>query len=619
MTGTEHPGRLRWAVAAVLALSALSFLFSPFYMKYLRGKFQRDLPSGWEKVANNGSFAYASPLLYTARNIEEGMYAMKVRQAYLHGFPYDPYTHERSLRSWVFDSLMFYPLVPFVAAAGGDIHRGWALAHAVMGALWVWSFFIALKAFTDDKTLALVCAVFLFFFFDSLRALFLLPHAPLRAMAQWVFFLVAYATGQVQWMRLPTPGMSALLPFWLLGAAWRLSLCEKPRFLLSLLLGTACGLLCFLHAYEWVLACAALGFLFLLSLPSRLRAGARWNLGLALAASALVSAGYYLFARSMNGPVMEDIITRVGRHGRVFEPASLYFLPWAAFFYWKSRLAGERMKNLWLLLSACALAVAAAACIPLAVGYDIQFYGHTARLGSAAMLLGLLGWGLHRAQERFRLSAGNAAMLLCFLFAWVFLREKAWADTHYRIFGTPRHIEEALSWVDKNLPEESLVVSISGVATQQLGLLGRTRSLAAAGSPSYGSPVPTELMTRGLARILKTAHADPERFLAERWERSEERDTLKQQTAYFNRDISLEAAEAATWPVFLLDVEGFREQSVQARGLEILRYFKEEAPPPRPYWLWVGRLDEPLLKGKPQDFGGKLAYENPGVRIYSFE
>ena len=616
---TNPSPRLRWAVAAVLALSALSFLFSPFYMKYLRGKFRRDLPSQWEKVANNGSFAYASPLLYTARNIEEGMYAMKVRQAYLHGFPYDPYTHERSPRSWVFDSLMFYPLVPFVAAAGGDIHLGWALAHAALGALWVWSFFIALRIFTDDRKLALVLAVFLFFFFDSLRALFLLPHAPLRALPQWMFFLVAYATGQVQWMRLPTPGMSALFPFWLLAGAWRLSLAQKTRPALSLLLGAACGLLCFLHAYEWVFACAALGFFFLWALQSRLSQSARWNLGLAFFAAAAVSAGYYLFARSMNAPVMEDIITRAGRHGRVFERASLYFLPWAALFYWKSRRAGERLRGLWLLLSACALAVSAAALIPMAVGYDIQFYGHTARIASAAMLLGLLGWGLHGAQEKFRLGRIDAAMLLCFLFAWVFLREKAWADTHYKIFGTPRHMEEALSWVEKTVPEEGLVVSLSGVATQQLGLLGRTRSLAAAGSPSYGSPVPTEYILRGLARILKTARADPERFLAERWERSEERDTLKQQTAYFNRDISLEAAEAATWPVFLLDVEGFRERSVQARKLEILRYFKEEAPPPRPYWLWIGRLDEPFLKENPPSFGGKLAFENPGVRIYSFE
>ncbi len=33
----------------------------------------------------------------------------------------------------------------------------------------------------------------------------------------------------------------------------------------------------------------------------------------------------------------------------------------------------------------------------------------------------------------------------------------------------------------------------------------------------------------------------------------------------------------------------------------------------------VGRLDEPFLKEDPKGFGGKLAFENPGVRIYAFE
>ncbi len=69
MTGAEHPGRLRWAVAAVLALSALSFLFSPFYSRFLLSR----RPRCWARLIrtenarifsdNYGGGRYSSSIL----------------------------------------------------------------------------------------------------------------------------------------------------------------------------------------------------------------------------------------------------------------------------------------------------------------------------------------------------------------------------------------------------------------------------------------------------------------------------------------------------------------------------------------------------------------------------
>jgi hypothetical protein len=198
-------------------------------------------------------------------------------------------------------------------------------------------------------------------------------------------------------------------------------------------------------------------------------------------------------------------------------------------------------------------------------------------------MLGLLAWAAERWSLDFLKRC--AGVLIACVFAWVFLREKAWSDTHYKIFGTPQHMEEGLRWLDANAPKGRLVVSISAPATQMAALETDSRSLVTSGSPSYASPVSTERILRGLAAALKTAGADPEKFLRERWDESQAKDTLKQQTAYFNRDVSPETCENGTWPVFMLDTEGFRPEAVQSRRQEILRYYAEEGPADGPFWL----------------------------------
>ncbi|MFA6029899.1 MAG: hypothetical protein WC969_08605 [Elusimicrobiota bacterium] len=616
MAHEETPSR--WPLILVLAGTFLSFLLAPLYMSHLRAKAARELPARWESVGNNGSFAYASPLLITAKNIEEGIYAIKVAELLRRGLPYDPYLGDRSLKSWLFDCLMFFPLAPFVLLAGGSLHWGWVLAAASFATLWVLLFQQVLRRWSGDARLALLGAVGLFFFIDSVVHLFLVVHFPLRALPNWAFLFLAYATGQVQWMRLPTPGMTALMLALALAGLFALAASGKRRPLSALLCGLLLSLLALAHPFEWVYGVGT-GALFLAAAWGLGAAPATlFNLALANAVSLPLSGAYYALAGRLTRDVVGDVILRCGIYEREFKWPALFFLLWAALFWRKALKADGTRRLAWGFWASGACLVFFSGGISLLTGYELQFYGHLARIGAVALALASLCWALERP-ERLAWARRHALVLVAVVFAWVFLREKAWSDTHYRIFGTPRHMEEGLRWAKEKLPAEAHLLSISGPTTQQIALNVGARALVSDGATSYSMPLSTERILRGFARTLKTAGADPERILADRYDDFVRKDDLKQQTAYFNRDVSLERAEEATWPVFLLAYEGIREARRLLHRDEILRYYREEKPLPPPYWLWVGKLDEPYLSVKPEKRGGRLVFENPGVRIYQFK
>src|ERR1035437_10071979 len=167
-------GRIKphFPLILVLSLSFASFLIAPWYMSRLRHQLASGLPEEWSRVTNNGPYAEASGLIVTARNIEEGIYANKVVQIVRYGFPYDPYTGDRSLKSWILDCLMFYPIAIFVLIAGGSIHYGWILAHATLGTLWVLFFYKIFRYWSEDSVCSLIFATFGFFFLDCLMWIF---------------------------------------------------------------------------------------------------------------------------------------------------------------------------------------------------------------------------------------------------------------------------------------------------------------------------------------------------------------------------------------------------------------------------------------------------------------
>jgi hypothetical protein len=410
--------------------------------------------------------------------------------------------------------------------------------------------------------------------------------------------------------------MNPLFTFWALAGAYALSLSPSRRTAASFALGAASALLAFGHPFEWVFASGGLICFFALSSLRGLSPEGRWNLGWASLASAVLSASYAAFSTRLHSQSMPDIVSRVGMSVE-FYPGSLLHLGWGLLFLWKSgRESGVRAR-LWTMWSALEFMVFASVFIPYVLGYNLLFYPHLSRLGEVAVLLALACWSLEREPLLRRIEA-HAWVLAAMVFLQVYMREKAWSDTHYKIFGTPGRIEEGMRWLNARAPGEPLVLSLSAVTTQLLPARTDARSLVTDGSPAWGSPVSNERIFRGLARLLVTARADAELFLRERWYGVQAHDYLKQQTAYFTRSVSLEACEAANWPYFLLNNSGWSEPVVRARAQELKRYLREEKPLETPYYLWVNRSDEKFLTKPPESFGCRLVYENPGMRLFFF-
>lgn len=162
------PGR--WVLALVLAFTFLSFFMIPARVRSMRRRFAANSPEKWAKVADNGPFRAVLPykdLGYA----DEGLYAARARQAALHGLPYGPRLGHRTLKSWVFDCLMFYPVAVFIRLCGGNLSAGWTLSHAVLGCGWLLMLFGVFRAYGKDEPSALMLSAFVLFFTNTLNEL----------------------------------------------------------------------------------------------------------------------------------------------------------------------------------------------------------------------------------------------------------------------------------------------------------------------------------------------------------------------------------------------------------------------------------------------------------------
>ncbi|MBI4056807.1 MAG: hypothetical protein HY399_04585 [Elusimicrobia bacterium] len=602
----------------VLVATFLSFVFLPAYMAFLRHRLERQLPEEWAKVTNNGSFTYVSPLIVSTTNHEEGIYANKLRQIALHGFPYDPYTGDRSLKSWFFDCLMFYPLSPFMLLTHGNVQIAWVLAHGIFGALWLLFFYIAFYYYTKDHRSSLVVATFFFFFIDVFLCVFYINLPRCLTPSFWardLFLLIAYAFGPIQWLRLPSPGMTLLWTYASLAFCYALSVSATRRLWLSVFAGLSLGLLGLAHFYEWVFGVSNLVLFFAACLYFRIERHRAWNLGVASAVALVVSGAYYLTATHMTHSVVTDIVHRVGSVGRFFSFQSLIYLSIAGFFGWRFKRETGDLKWFWLFGCVQELGQFFLWNLQMILGYDMQF-GHFYRMGGLTACLWFLCWMLENKKFRDWLRPRTTVILVALL-AWVFTREKGWGDTHYKLFGTPRDVEAAAQWINQNVPEDSLLVLLSGALTEFLPLkVDRVRYAVTSGSPSYGSPVATEQNWRGIGSILKTLDVNVERFLEDRWRHYLDWDSRKQQVAYLTRNLGWEETQRAAWPVFIASLQPKNEPGTD----QLVEQHAQQAQPlPRPFYFWLHRGEEIYLKTAPEKLGSVLVYENPSVKLYRFK
>ena len=499
-----------WLIA-VLAVTFLSFLFLPAYMTWLRNQASRAAPDLWSEVMNNGPFTVVSPLQVTTIATEECGYAIKLRQIALHGVPGDPYLNDRSLKSWVFDCLLFYPLVPLLWLAGGNIQLAWILAHALFGTLWLWAFYRIFHFYSGDARYALLFATGAFFFIDFLLYGMIkigwgLLINPGRIPGELAPLLAQTTGGPIQFIRMPTPALTFL---WMYAGLWggvRLATAPGRRPRAALLIGLVLGLLALAHFYEWTISVASLFLIWLASPFLRIERWNRWNLGVASVTAGVVSLAYYLVAHSLTHDVMRDIVDRMGMFGVNFRPESFLYLLLAAVTAWQAHRITDRRRWLWIVGTANLVAVFLVTNLSLVLRHDIQFF-HAGTVANLGTVLLLLCWLIDRRAIRAFVRPHSIVLVLAIL-AWVLLREKAWGDDHFRLFGIPRDMAAATDWIDENLPAESPVVTLSQPIVELLALRTHVTSPVTCGMPNFSAPISTSENLRALARTLSALDVD---------------------------------------------------------------------------------------------------------------
>lgn len=611
----------RFPVYAVAAFTFLSFFLVPSRVASLRRRLERRAPEQWAAVTNNGPFRSVSPYEDLGYS-DEGLYAARVRQTALHGLPYGPWSGHRTFRSWLFDSLMFYPVAAFVWICGGDLTYGWVLARAALGTCWFLMILLILRAYSREEKCSLVAGTFAFFFLDTLREtvglLFHLFQDPSTMVSR-----VKYVPGTLflpisLFLRMPVPSVGLL---WLaagIAAAVGLGLSSRRRLFGSIAVGLFCGLLCLVHFFDWVSCVLAL---FLLAAAMRMdrasSAAGRANLSTAAATAAVVSAAYYLLAKSLTEDLMRDLIDRSGTWGRHFSPVSIPIMLLALLFWALGRRREGAQRWFWYSAAALEAAAALLANLSLALGYDLMFPDHAVHPAAFMAILALMCWGLERAAVVRRL-APQALTVTAFICCWSVFRSKAWADLHYKLYGIPQDVAAASRWLDDHAPKDSTLASISAPLTWLLPSELEMRFPVTVANPVCGEPVRTDDNLRAFASVLTTLDVDVARMGDERWRHAAEINVARGEIENLTGNTDWDAMERSLWPFFLIDVAPWRAGALQTAWARIETYAREARPLPRPFYAWIQERDAALLRRPPETLGGRLVYRNASVKLFLF-
>lgn len=613
----------RWALGLLLAFTFVSFFLVPNRVQSLRRRLASQLPDQWAKVSNNGPFRVVLPykdLGYT----DEGLYAARSRQIVLHGLPYGPWLGSRTLRSWIFDALMFYPAAAGIWAAGGNLALGWTLTHAVVGCGWILMLFLVFRAHTKDEAYSLMFASLIFFFsntFTEAANLFIRAFrhpstlVPKLANLPSSLFLPNSLYG-----RLPSPSVSFLWIAAVLALFTLISRSEKRRPAAAAAVGAAGGLLCLIHFFEWLAGVMALCLLAAELWRDRgtPRTG-RFNAIVSASVAAVVSGAYYVFAKIMTADTMHDVIDLNSTWERAFNPLSIPFLLAAALFYALARRRDGARRSVFLAAAAIEAACFVTANLSLVLGYDMQFGEHAAYAAGFAAILAGACWVMEHDRLR-KLLVPHAYVLTAFFCAWFAFKSKAWADTHYKMYGIPQDVAAAYAWMNENVPKDSMLLALSAPVNFLTPLEAEMRSTVSFAQLA-GEPVTTESNLRAFAAMLKTLGAAPERFRQERWRIGDAAERARAaQLEDYTGDLDWEDREKMLWPFFLrLDTTPDPEDPRRAEAWRrILAYHGEAEPMRQPFYAWVQKGDVPLLRRTPEESGGRLLYRNPSVSLYLF-
>jgi hypothetical protein len=616
---SSRAARLVPALAAAFVFGLL--LFRPFYVARLRDRMRRDQPQAWEALPTNGRFHLLIPQLTAFRYHDEAFYAACAREILKHGRPYDPFWRE-GVGSWIQDSLDLLPLAAAAAPFGGNMNRAWVATVAVLGTAWFLLFYMVFRWWSRKDEVAVPLALFSVLFPDLYTWLLDVNfHLAVDKERYLHVFFQHLSELRPHFYRLPSGFLSEFFMCLLFLGLWRLAVAERRRPAAAAALGAAFGLMAWVHPFEFVFCMATLLVMTAAVLLRPTPTERRRNLLVAfLTALPIAVFCMGVVSRSVAPADWKDhldllgaVFTRRPFLITLIHPVFAGLGVWAM-----SRERDEARRTAWLLLSCAQIAIMLCRNVHVVMGFYVQPF-HYIPLGSFMGCLMVFLYASERLAAWPRWNRAAGAALGAVIALWALGNEKAGAESTYKLFGLPRAQEAALDWTRDHVPDDSLVLSLSMMTNESLPLYTGARGYVST-LQVFKAPFTERRYLEKVARLVKTFHADPDRFLAARWILPSERWKLSAEEDRDQRGlgfVDLGKLEPLEW-FFSFNRDYQNDEAVIRRRAEMKGLVESAEPLPGPYYLWVNAEDAPLLDRSPESGGGERVYHGDGVDLYRF-
>jgi hypothetical protein len=605
--GVALSQRLGWPAVVLCAAFLAGFVFClpDLLIVNNRSFYRRHFPQSAAQWALGGRYTAISPYDDTDAN----NYAARVNEASRHILPMDPNIKENlsSRRLALTDTLSFMFLGALTRLTG-DVSRGWLLARGIAGFLWLLTLYLVLAEASGLKRAALALAAGLTLFADLFSDIYwplalapklgwgVVPPA-FRYMLIHALWLMGSYQANFGASRLVSPGLN-LPPFFLACyAVWRAV--RKQSWPWAMLGGILGGALVYVHPDVWHVYMAAMGlFCAAWSLQSRRLV---WPLWASYAVSFCLSIPWLL----ANYPMSPDILVRMGGvFTHAADPGGLLFLLGIAV-CWR-----------WRREPAAVFAACAFAAIFLAMESQV-FSGFTVR-SERFVFIGLtLGLALlARAAAKNAGESRGWLWLTAALFILAAGRTVSYAAQRYPFQGLPPDLASAFDYLNRETPEDSVVVALGPQETMLLPVYTHDKTLLGPGyTPTSDIPIPEmfERMRRALRltgvdepaffkRLSAPAGSEPGSHIMEGWD-----------SALWTGRVDWQAREwESFFPYYFVEmyprpeiVQRLQAAQAGAPGLSA------EAD-----YLWVGPFERGLMTPKALKKLGSPLYENGTISIY---
>ncbi len=487
--------RRRFALAFGALAVSMAMCSGYFLSAACRAAWQRHFPELVARWPNDGRFTVLG-LFGTELQHDELTYAALLRGAAKPGVQYDPYILEnRSLRPAVSQLVMYKGMALFFHLTR-DASWAWVLLRLACCAAWFYLVFAIVESTTRSAPIAFFCAVFAVCMSYLTTLLFLsnlkFDPNPWRLIGHNLWTLLSYGRTESV-ARLPRPGINYAILFLVSLLTIRSS--ERPGWRWPLLAGLAGGISAYCRLDSWGTAMAA-GGVFAAVLAAR---GRPWRpVAAALALSAFLSIPFLWVNRSLD----PELALRMGLvFDRFFNPRSLPYLLLFAVGVWRLREpAGLYVASLlggtFLLLN-----------LQLLTGIYLGDYcwSYQANLFAFFLLASFV-------PESWKRRAGAWLAASCAVLLIAFGQTLSYAAIHYPMQGLPRHYDEALRFLDRHAPVDSVVLSLNPEVNLLIPVFTGQRVVLPAALPTT-SDLPTPRIAERLVYALDFFRTDKARFL----------------------------------------------------------------------------------------------------------